>query len=110
MQARNAIAARRSELETLRADYERQALRYQRDQAEAPLRVRRLLDRYNDGVGDYDSLTARFDADVDVYSAACGHGSAAWENYAAACRPYLHAGNPYCEAFADLWARLQVGR
>ncbi|MEM9750524.1 MAG: TonB family protein [Pseudomonadota bacterium] len=107
VQRRAAIADQRQQLEALRGDYERQALRYQRDNRPAPRRVERMLDDYNSGVDAFEAAIAQFDAQVATYSAACGAGSATYENFAAACAPYVASGNPYCEAFTDLWTRLR---
>ncbi|MEL7029411.1 MAG: TonB family protein [Pseudomonadota bacterium] len=104
------IAARRAELEALLADYERQARRYERERRDLPVRVRSMLDRYNDGVAGFEQSLTDFEAQAGAFAAACGKGSADWETFRRACAPYADVGNPYCEAFGELWARLRAGR
>ncbi|MCG8443145.1 MAG: energy transducer TonB [Caulobacterales bacterium] len=106
--ARDAITGRRAELEAARQAVESEARRYQRSGRDAPTRVRRRLERYNDDVAAFDADVAAFQAQADGYAAACGGGSAGWESFRLACGPYAAAGNLYCEAYGDLWARLQA--
>ena len=105
---RSAVEAKRDALETLRTEYEQDLIRYERDNQRPPLRVRRKLDQYNEGVTEYEALIAGFQANAASFASRCGKGSATWENYQRACRPYISTGNAYCEAFGDLWDRLRA--
>lgn len=103
------IEAQRSALETSREEYERVAARYRKQQRELPARARRQLEAYNEGIAAYDAAITAFQSEATAFNASCGAASATWENYARACAAYRTSGNSYCEAFGDLWARLQSG-
>ena len=104
---RDAIEARQIQLQEDLAQYERQAARYERERRDPPLRVRRMLERYNDGVAAFNAEVEDYQIKAGAFSAQCGRGSATWENYQQACAPYRASGNAYCEAFGDLWVRLR---
>ena len=106
---RSALEREREEIEALGADYEEQSLRYHRRNEDPPIRVRRMLDQYNARVEQFDQSVTAYDASVTSYTGICGQGSANWESYRQACSPYVATGNPYCEAFGDLWRRLLAG-
>jgi len=105
---RDAIEARRAEIEALGRDYEEQAERYHRERREPPLRVRNMLRRYEAELETYDGDVASYRDRAAAFSSQCGSGAALWEPYAQACRPYVRSGNRYCEAFGPLWARLRA--
>lgn len=106
---RDAIDKMRIELESEREVVERDINRYSHEGTRPPHRVERRIEDYNGKIAQYDALVNEFQQEAGAYSAQCGSGSAVWENYVVACAPYKTAGNSYCEAFGDLWLRLQAG-
>ena len=105
---REAIALKRQELESLLAEYEANVERYERQRREPPLRVRNQRRDYEQGVQEYDALVVSFQTEANAFSSVCGGGSANWENYVIACGAYANRGNAYCEAYGELWLRLQA--
>ena len=110
MSRRDEIDATRVDLESEREYVERDVNRYARERKQAPRRVQRRIDDYNDKIAEYDTLVSEFQQQSEAYSALCEGGRADWESYALACSPYRTAGNVYCEAFTDLWLRIQAGQ
>lgn len=106
---RSAIEDKRAALEALSADYQRQATRYHRDRREIPRRVERMLDQYNEGVAEYETMITTFNMEVAAYSDQCGGGGTTWNKYRRACTAYVAVGNQYCESFGPFWERLQAG-
>ncbi len=106
---RDAIESLRAEIEAERNEVDDLLDRYERENRNPPLRVRRRLDAYNERIEEYDARLGEFQTKAAAFSAQCGQGSATWDNYAQACGPYRTSGNIYCEAFGDLWLRLQAG-
>ncbi|MEL6363939.1 MAG: TonB family protein [Pseudomonadota bacterium] len=103
---RDAILARRAELEAQVAEFERQIARYERRGENLPRSLRRDMAQYEDAIAAFDAEVGAFQSRAQGFSAVCGGGSARFEEYAQACAPYATTGNSYCEAFADLWTRL----
>ena len=103
---RDAILARRAELEAQVAEYEQEIARYERRREDIPRSLRREMAEYEDVIAAFDAEVGAFQTRAQGFSAVCGGGSARFEEYVQACAPYARTGNSYCEAFTDLWARL----
>ena len=105
---RDAIMARRPQLEAMRDEYEREVVRYERLRRDLPRRVERLLDELNEGVENYDRDVTAFQAEAAQYSAQCGNIQTSFETFARACTPYRGSNNAFCEAFGSYWGRLNT--
>ena len=106
---RAAVEARKVELEAMATEYESSIDRYERRRREPPRRVLRMRQDYERGIEEFNASVATYQREAQAFSSVCGGGSATYENYAAACGPYVATGNIYCEAYGDLWLRLRAG-
>lgn len=105
---RDVIEARRAELEAEASRIAERLERFERQRRDPPASLRREAKAYEEAIAEYDARVTSFQNRAQAYTASCGAGSAEWPSYAQACAPYASVGNPYCEAFSDLWARLQT--
>lgn len=104
---RASITTERERIEGLITDFNRRAERFQRERRDLPRRLERLRGDINEAVARFDTRVAAFDERAGGYGALCGGGRTSYEAYEQACRPYLAAGNAYCEAFGQFWDRLR---
>ncbi|MEO1657567.1 MAG: TonB family protein [Pseudomonadota bacterium] len=90
------------------ADYQRAAQRYERDRQPLPRRLELQRRRIGERVEAFDADVAALQQQAEAFQRVCSGGQVRFENFSAACRPYLSTGNLYCEAFGPYWERLRA--